>query len=69
MGPVRISAELPWPAIFFMVGANVVTLAAWYKFRHTSDSRVEDSITESVEEEKVSNLEDELKERDMGIRV
>jgi hypothetical protein len=69
MGLVRISAELPWPAIFFMVGANVVTLTAWYKFRHTSDSRVEDSITESVEEEKVSNLEDESKERDMGIRV
>jgi hypothetical protein len=69
MGPVRISAELPWPAIFFMVGANIVTLAAWYKFRHTSDSRVEDSVTETVEEEKVSTLEDESKEREMGIRV
>ncbi|KAF7369225.1 hypothetical protein MVEN_00250200 [Mycena venus] len=68
---IRISAELPWPTVFFALGANVVTLAAWYQFRHPPIPNLEDSVTESVEVEKASELElgEEVKEKEMVLAV
>jgi len=53
---IRISAEMQWPAVFFAVGANVVTLAAWYQYRRAPISSVEDSVRESAEVEKSLEL-------------
>ncbi|KAJ6598204.1 hypothetical protein DFH09DRAFT_1131253 [Mycena vulgaris] len=59
---IRISAELPWPTIFFALGANIVTLAAWYKFRHAPPPSLEDNTSNSVEDEKSSELGRDSKE-------
>ncbi|KAF8201367.1 hypothetical protein K438DRAFT_645118 [Mycena galopus ATCC 62051] len=60
---IRISAEVQWPAIFFALGANVLTLVAWYKFRSAPPApSVETSVTESVGEEKSAPLGEEEKQ-------
>ncbi|KAJ7677940.1 hypothetical protein DFH06DRAFT_1167443 [Mycena polygramma] len=59
---LRISGEMPWPAAFFLLGANVVTLIAWYKYRRAPvvSPSVEESVKyDSVEVEKSSELEKE----------
>ncbi|KAF9023218.1 hypothetical protein BDZ89DRAFT_1070082 [Hymenopellis radicata] len=70
---VRISAEMAWPTVFFALGANVVTLAAWYQFRYAAAPipSVEDSATESVEIENAPVLGEEEKDRlrEMVLRV
>ncbi|KAJ6551163.1 hypothetical protein B0H19DRAFT_162886 [Mycena capillaripes] len=59
---IRISAEMPWPTAFFVLGATIVTLVAWYKFKHAPvvnpGVASEDSVTESVEVEKSFELGD-----------
>ncbi|KAJ6482533.1 hypothetical protein C8R45DRAFT_1001792 [Mycena sanguinolenta] len=62
---IRISAELPWPTIFFALGTNVATLVAWYKFRYTAIPMIEDSVSESpasVDSEKSIALGEEEKD-------
>ncbi|KAJ7182860.1 hypothetical protein C8R43DRAFT_1229116 [Mycena crocata] len=61
---IRISAELPWPTIFFALGANIMTLAAWYKLRRTSPqiSSLENSISENGEVEKSSAIGEDGKD-------
>ncbi|KAJ7677938.1 hypothetical protein DFH06DRAFT_1465765 [Mycena polygramma] len=58
---IRISGEMPWPAAFFLLGANVVTLIAWYKYRRApvDSPSVEETVKDSVEAEKSSELEKE----------
>ncbi|KAJ7489157.1 hypothetical protein FB451DRAFT_683605 [Mycena latifolia] len=51
---IRISAELPWPAAFFALGAIIMTFAAWYQFRHAPPPSLDDSSSGSVEVEKSS---------------
>ncbi|KAJ7665792.1 hypothetical protein B0H17DRAFT_1210797 [Mycena rosella] len=62
---IRISAEMPWPTVFFILGVNIVTLAAWYQFRHApaSTPTLEDSRLESVEVERASDLGDSKEEK------
>ncbi|KAJ7767978.1 hypothetical protein DFH07DRAFT_808309 [Mycena maculata] len=62
---IRVSAELPWPAVLFAVLANVATLVAWYQYRHTPVPSPVDSITsDSVAVEKLS----EDGKRTVGLR-
>ncbi|KAJ7779179.1 hypothetical protein B0H16DRAFT_1448691 [Mycena metata] len=60
---IRASAELPWPAVFFAVGATVATFVGWFKSRRAPLSlpAAEESVTESVEVvEKSSELGEKL---------
>ncbi|KAJ7149129.1 hypothetical protein C8R46DRAFT_1127248, partial [Mycena filopes] len=65
---IRVSAEMPWPAAFFAVGATIATCVAWYQSRRArplSPPAAEDSVTESVEEvEKSSQSQLEDREKD-----
>ncbi|KAJ7082477.1 hypothetical protein C8R44DRAFT_753741 [Mycena epipterygia] len=58
---IRVSAVLPWPAIFFALGANIVTLYAWCEFRRTPPPppTVEDGISDSAEVEKPPEVRDD----------
>ncbi|KAJ7240864.1 hypothetical protein B0H12DRAFT_50715 [Mycena haematopus] len=56
---IRISAELPWATIFFMLGTNIVTLVAWYKFRTPAIPIIEDGATESVNSSALTLAEEE----------
>jgi len=62
---IRISAEMPWPTVFFALSASVVTLIAWYRFRHAPA----ESVTEIVVPEGSSALGEEEKEKEIYITV
>ncbi|KAF8201368.1 hypothetical protein K438DRAFT_1965863 [Mycena galopus ATCC 62051] len=63
---IRISAEMPWPTVFFALSASVVTLIAWYRFRHAPA----ESVTEIVVREESSALgEESEKEKKIYITV
>ncbi|KAJ6498529.1 hypothetical protein C8R47DRAFT_308951 [Mycena vitilis] len=61
---IRISGEMPWPAAFFLLGADVVTFIAWYQYRRApvDSPSVDESVKDSLEVEKSSELEKEVVE-------
>ncbi|KAJ7040966.1 hypothetical protein C8F04DRAFT_1253472 [Mycena alexandri] len=56
---IRVSAEMPWLAVFFAVGATVATYVGWYKSRRAPPTppAAEESATESVEVVEVVEVE------------
>jgi len=50
---IRITAILAWPATFFAIAANVVTIIAWLKYRRAN--AVDSGVIDSVEVEMSSD--------------